>query len=83
MAIISVVDENSPNPNLYQSWLPAAAELIRLFIPHSPRHLVLDISFVQIADLSSIDISPLAVLEAASVSIPLNPTGHQKSRTPD
>ena len=52
------------------SWLPAAAELIRRFIPHPPRHLLLDITFELIADLTDIDISPLAILEAASVTIP-------------
>jgi hypothetical protein len=70
MGVKSVFDESSPDPEFYKSWLSAAAELIRRFIPHRPRHLVLDIIFVEIADLTNIDISPLAILEAASVSIP-------------
>jgi hypothetical protein len=61
---------HSPIPDLCQSWLPPAAGLIHQFIPHHPQHLVLEIKFGNAANLTNIDISPLAVLEAASVSIP-------------
>jgi len=52
------------------SLLPSISETINLFIS-SVKHLVLDIQiFLASLDLTYIDFSPLAILGAASLSIP-------------
>ena len=60
-------------PQYSSSWLLAAGEIISQFVTsYPPRHLALDINIdlSTFAELASIDFSPLAVLGAASLSIP-------------
>jgi hypothetical protein len=58
-------------PQYWSSWLPAAAEMTKLFIS-SLQHLIVDVNlnYASSADLTLVDFSPLAVLGAAALSIP-------------
>jgi hypothetical protein len=57
----------------YSSWLPAAAEMIKLFIS-SVQHLILDVDIdlrpSAFSGSINVDFSPLSILGAASLSIP-------------
>jgi len=62
---------NEDTADYCNSCIPASAVAINIFIS-SPRHLVLDIDITlsTFCDLTLVDFSPLAILGAASLSIP-------------
>jgi hypothetical protein len=67
------IDEGFMVPKGYESYLPAAAEIIKSFITSPPQCLILDINlhlFEISSNLAAVDFSPLAVLGAAALSIP-------------
>jgi len=66
-------DEDFMIPKNYESYLPAAADIIKSFVVSPPRRLILDINvhlFEISSNLATVDFSPLTVLGTAALSIP-------------